>query len=330
MQLGPATPDNTIQDSPLDQTITIDESVLEQTPVNAAESQSGFGEVQVDNSEQLQASLEAPADTQPADTQHDQGLAVQESAGENFFQTMLKDQEMPASSAMLMVAGLVLAFLIIMRSLIKSSAKRKQQTRSMGNPSERIETIRDHARGSVEPARQAMVDAENLTRRMGAVLDNKAAKIEVLLEEATERIAQLERANRDLRIQQSMAPQTPAPAPQAEPTPESVRESTPVNQQEQRSVSPEALDRARLDQDRAERTWVETDTPASTEPEEPIFRIDRGLAAKPREESPHPLTFPEQVDELATQGFNALEIANKLNRLVGEVELVLNLRRNSG
>lgn len=304
MQLGPATPDNTIQETPLEQSITIDDSVLEQPSTLSAEPETGY----------MDAQLETQMDSQ----------AVQESTGESFFETMFKNQEMPASSAMLMVAGLVLAFLIIMRSLIKSSAKRKRLTRSMGNTSQRIETIREHARGSVDPARQAMVDAENLTRRMGAVLDNKATKIEILLEEATERIAQLERANRDMRVQQSMAPQstTPAPVP--------AQENTPVNQQDQRGVSPEALDRARLDQDRAERTWVETDSPSNTEPEEPIFRIDRGLAAKPREESPHPLTFPEQVDELATQGFNAMEIASKLNRLVGEVELVLNLRRNSG
>lgn len=304
MQLGPATPDNAIQDTLPEQSITIDESVLEQPSTLSVEPETGYADAQ----------LETQLDSQ----------AVQESTGESFFETMFKNQEMPASSAMLMIAGLVLAFLIIMRSLIKSSAKRKQQTRSMGNTSQRIDTIREHARGSVDPARQAMVDAENLTRRMGAVLDNKATKIEILLEEATERIAQLERANRDMRVQQSMAPQSPTPAP------DPAQENTPVNQQDQRGVSPEALDRARLDQDRAERTWVETDSPSKTEPEEPIFRIDRGLTAKPREESPHPLTFPEQVDELATQGFNALEIAGKLNRLVGEVELVLNLRRNSG
>lgn len=306
MQLGPATPDNTIQDSPLDQSITIDESVLEQSQAHSAEPETGYSEAQ----------LETQVDPQ----------TLQESTGESFFETMFKNQDMPPSSAMLMVAGLALAFLIIMRSLIKSSAKRKQQTRSMGNTSQRIDTIREHARGSVDPARQAMVDAENLTRRMGAVLDNKATKIEILLEEATERIAQLERANRDMRVQQSMAPQATTPVR----APETAQEGSPVNQQDLRGVSPEALDRARLDQDRAERTWVETDTPSSSEPEEPIFRIDRGLAAKPHEESPHPLTFPERVDELATQGFNALEIANKLNRLVGEVELVLNLRRNSG
>lgn len=322
MQLGPATTDNSIQAVSQDDSISSDQPVLDQDSTSNSDSESDH-----------QTQPGSPTDTQ------DNPQTIQESSGESFFQTMFKDQEMPTSSAMLMVAGVVLAFLIIMRSLIKSSAKRKQQTRTMGDTAERIDTIRERARGSMEPARQAMVDAEELTRRMGAVLDNKATKIELLLEEATERIAQLERANRDLRVQQSMS----QPISQASPKAETIadqnsqqelsnqgyRQAEPAHQDE-RSMTPEALDRARLDQDRAERTWVEADAPAKNESEEPIFRIDRGISAKPRQESPHPLTFPEQVDELATQGFNALEIANKLNRLVGEVELVLNLRRNSG
>jgi len=209
--------------------------------------------------------------------------------------------------SMLFLAGVILAFIVIMRSLIKSSAKRKLQTHTMGDTSQRIEKIKNHAKGSMDPARQAMVDAENLTRRMGAVLDNKAAKIEILLQEANERIAQLEHA--------TARPADPEPIQTALPN---------------ASVPPEALDRARLDQDREDRQWVDEKRPAKTKPEEPIFRIDRGINTKPMKESPHPLSFPEQVDELATQGLNALEIANKLNRAVGEVELVLNLRRNSG
>lgn len=329
MQLGPATPDNTIQDPPADESVSI------QPPAD---------ENPADQHVQLGADTTEPA--QPVLSEQD---LQESSSNETFFESMLNGQEMPTSSTMLMVAGVVLAFLVIMRSLMRSSAKRKQQTRSMGDTSERIETIREHARGSVDPARQAMVDAEDLTRRMGAVLDNKATKIEILLEEATERIAQLERANRDLRVQQSIAP-TPQPTvdpatrshqPSASESPADQSTDQPgvtshpevqqSQQSEQRGMPPEMLDRARLDQDRADRTWVEPNASDSDQShEEPIFRIDRGLTATPRAESPHPLTFPEQVDELATQGYNALEIADKLNRLVGEVELVLNLRRNSG
>jgi len=231
---------------------------------------------------------------------------VGEPASESFFESLVNGQDTPPASSMLFMAGVLLAMIVMMRSLMRSSAKRKMQTRTMGDPQERIEKINERATGSMEPARQIMVEAEELTRRMGAVLDNKATKIEVLLEEANARITELERANRE--IPRAVESQT---AEQAEPL----------------GICPEALDRARLDQDREERTWIGEQEPS---PGEPTFRIDRGLREKPRDESPHPLTFPEQVDELATQGLNALEIANKLNRLVGEVELVLNLRRNSG
>jgi hypothetical protein len=236
------------------------------------------------------------------------------SASESFFQTWAKGQDMPMGPSLLFMAGVILAMIVIMRSLMKSSAKRKMQTRTMGHPSQRIDKINDRAMGSMDPARQIMVDAENLTRRMGAVLDNKATKIEILLEQANERIVQLERANRERPVQ----------APVEQPGPNGINDTN-----DSRGIS-EALDRARLDQDRAERTWVQSDQSSNAESETPTFRIDRGFGAKSRDESPHPLTFPEHVDELATQGLNALEIANKLNRLVGEVELVLNLRRNSG
>jgi len=237
----------------------------------------------------------------------------QEGGGESFFETWAKGQEMSLGPSLLFVAGVLLAIIVVMRSLMKSSAKRKRQTHTMGNPTERVERIHDRARGSMDPARQAMVEAEDLTRRMGAMLDTKATKIEILLEEANQRIEQLERANREVR--------------------KTVESERAVNSGRSGGVSAEALDRARLDQDRAERTWVESEKSAESNESvsnESIFRIDRGIGAKSREESPHQLSFPEKVDELATQGLNALEIANKLNRLVGEVELVLNLRRNSG
>jgi len=260
-------------------------------------------------------------DTTAGTTGDTAGIAVESqeggTGGESFFETWAKGQEMPLGPSLLFMAGVLLALIVVMRSLMKSSAKRKLQTHTMGNPTERIEKMHNRAKGSMDPARQAMVDAEDLTRRMGAVLDNKATKIEILLEEANQRIEQLERANREVRRTVESEQAGHAHADHAE----------------RSGGMPEALDRARLDQDRAERTWVEPEKPtkpAESESNESIFRIDRGMGAKAREESPHRLTFPEQVDELATQGLNALEIANKLNRLVGEVELVLNLRRNSG
>lgn len=310
MQHGPETPPTTPQTVP--ETTSNTQAVPVDTAADTGTGDTVTAEVQNQNDTQDQAAILEQADVM------DQ--TAQDSGSESFFETWAKGQEMPMGPSMLFVAGVVLAFIVIMRSLMRSSAKRKHQTRTMGDPTERIETLNQRAKGSMDPARKAMVDAEELTRRMGAVLDNKATKIEILLAEATERIAQLERANQEISRSVSHQAQNTAA-------------EVPNSMNASRGVCPEALDRARLDQDRVERTWIDTDTQEKQEKasnKEPTFRIDRGFQPAPQQESPHPLTFPEQVDELATQGLNANEIANKLNRLVGEVELVLNLRRNSG
>jgi hypothetical protein len=238
------------------------------------------------------------------------------SSGESFFQTWMKGQENPIGPSMLFLLGIMIALFVLMRALRRSSSKRKLQTHTMGQPSERIEKLNRQAHISMDPAQRVVVEAEDLTRRMGAVLDNKAAKIEILLQEANERIAQLERASK-AQLEQAQSNQ-------------SLQNRAP----DSRGVPPEALDRARLDQDRAERFADPAET-TSTE-DQPPYRFERGpmeRSANHPEQPSRPakeMTFPEQVDELAVQGLNAMEIANKLNRPVGEVELVLNLRRNSG
>lgn len=56
-----------------------------------------------------------------------------------------------------------------------------------------------------------MTDAEELTRRLAAVLDNKAAKIEVLIEQADDRLRALEEAHAQ------PAPIAPVPSPSPAP-----------------------------------------------------------------------------------------------------------------
>jgi hypothetical protein len=308
VQYGPETP------------TTIPQDTSQTAPESSSESASNAQAVPAGTVADSEAVVEQPQ-ASAQDLNEAKDKTIQESDSESFFQSWADGQEMPMGPSLLFAAGVVLAFIVIMRSLMRSSTKRKQQTRTMGQPSERIERLNERASGSMDLSHKAMIDAEELTRRMGAVLDNKATKIEILLAEATERIAQLERANQEMVRAASPTPD--------EATKDHESKNGPVGQ-EPRGVCPEALDRARLDQDRAERTWIDPNNRSVETDKEPTFRIDRGFQSTASQESPHPLTFPEQVDELATQGFNANEIANKLNRLVGEVELVLNLRRNSG
>ena len=298
MQLGPQPPSNT-------------PSTESQTEIQsdvASDSQD-----QMNSEGALTSEQEFTAQTEPPQT-IDQGMSehvIEGSTGESFFQTWMKGQENPIVPSMLMLMGILLALIVLMRALRRSSSKRKLQTHTMGQPSERIEKLNRQAHVSMEPAQRAVVEAEDLTRRMGAVLDNKAAKIEILLQDANERIAQLERASKE-QLEQAQSNQS----------------------SESRGIPPEALDRARLDQDRAERFSESQDS--TSEEGQPPYRFERGpmeRSANHPEQPSRPakeMTFPEQVDELVVQGLNAMEIANKLNRPVGEVELVLNLRRNSG
>ena len=54
-----------------------------------------------------------------------------------------------------------------------------------------------------------MTDAEELTRRLAAVLENKAEKIEVLIEQADERLQALESAQADAEASPFVKPQAP-------------------------------------------------------------------------------------------------------------------------
>ncbi|MBK7405384.1 MAG: hypothetical protein IPJ41_12310 [Phycisphaerales bacterium] len=106
---------------------------------------------------------------------------------------------------------------------------------------------------------QTMADAEELTRRLAAILDNKAARIEALIADADDRVAKL-----------SNALSTPAPTPVRERPAETAR--------------------------------------ATLEPE----RLD---------------PFHRRVYELADQGLSPIDIARRIDKPTGQVELILALRR---
>lgn len=92
---------------------------------------------------------------------------------------------------LLFVFGMLLLIAVLLRALRKNTKKARVQARA--EPSERIQQIRGDA-----AARAAIdgfsADAEELTRRLGAILDNKAARLELLIEEADQRLAALNKA----------------------------------------------------------------------------------------------------------------------------------------
>ena len=95
---------------------------------------------------------------------------------------------------LLMIAGVLLITLVLMINLRKRFHKGGRRTRAdeLLTPREKIERIKQTA-GMKNDLRSMMVELEELTRRFGSQLDTRAIKVENLLREADQRIAQLER-----------------------------------------------------------------------------------------------------------------------------------------
>lgn len=182
--------------------------------------------------------------------------------------------ESPASGMTSLLPGALMAFgvlvlIMIMIRMLKRNLSRNAPAQE-GTPRERIERIRAEA-SARSPTESFQADAEELTRRLGAILDNKAARLELLIEEADDRLAKLDRANLGASVQ----------------------------------TRP-----------------VEHDAGAfrATVPE-PV----RAAPPPPAEAQIDPTQ--RQIYDLADSGLGPVEIAQRLDQPIGQVELILNLRR---
>ena len=206
----------------------------------------------------------------------------------------------------LLFAGVILMVVIMMRMLVKKSKKNSLRQHYQGSPSQRIAHIHETAQSSMTPPNKLMVEAEEMARHIGAILDNKAARLELLIEEADRKLDTLNRA---------LSP-TSVPHP-SEPTPNAQQSSPPA--QPARTIDPSLLDRARMDQDQAER---QSRVVGRIEP-----TFQESAPAPPATE---PKSVQSQVIELAAAGHTNIEIAHQLKQPIGQVELILNLRKQQG
>ena len=214
----------------------------------------------------------------------------------------------PLLPGILLVGGVVLMVLLMMRMLRRTTRNNSRRANSMGSPGERIAEIHDQARASMEPSRKLMVDAENIARRVGAALDNKAARLELLIEEAD---AKLEALNRALAGAQAKGAGNGEPS-RHEPPPEPAGAP--------RTIDPTLLDRARVEQDLEERQ------------SRVVGRISPEQPAPPAPASPAPsvvVPISQQVQDMAQSGMSSQEIAHHLDQPIGQVELILNLRKRA-
>lgn len=210
----------------------------------------------------------------------------------------------------LLFAGVFLMVILLMRVLRKNTQANRRRMNTQGSPSSRIADIHAQAQSSITPSTKAMVDAEEMARRLGAILDNKAARLELLIEEADRKLNVLNRSIAGTK-----------PAPFVEPEFDNATDS-PTTVPASRTIDPTLLDRARLEQDYQERQSRVAGRiePAST-PEPP--KQDEPLV--------DPTTqFKSRVLSLADSGMTNIEIAHELKQPIGQVELILNLRQQQG
>jgi len=206
--------------------------------------------------------------------------------------------------SILLVGGILLMVVLMMRHLRKKTKADRRRSNTQGSPNSRIAQIHEHAKSSMEPAHRIMIEAEELARRYGAVLDNKAARLELLIEEADKKLAAL---NRTL-VNSSIAAQ-PTERPTQPPSPPT------------RTIDPTLLDRARLEQDLAERQSRVAGRIDPTEPPTPM---------QPAPIAQEPKSTQSRVIELADEGLSNIEIAHQLAQPIGQIELILNLRKHQG
>lgn len=188
-------------------------------------------------------------------------------------QATIEGEATPAPTSMskllpgaLLAFGVLILVMISIRMLKRNLAR--NAVRKEGTPRERIDQLRAQAR-AISPVDTYEAEAEELTRRLSAIMDNKAARLELLIEEADERLARLDRASLGSGVQ-TRPMEHDAGAFRAS-SPEPVR--------------------------------------AAPAPERHVDPTQR------------------QIYELADSGLGPVEIAQRLDQPIGQVELILNLRR---
>lgn len=107
------------------------------------------------------------------------------------------------SRDIILLVGLTLITTGLMMRLRKKKMRQKHD-RPM-TPDEHVEKVRQ-AKGVRADLEDIMVDIEQMAKRLGAQLDNKAARVEALIDQADRRINELKQLHRESNSRASAAP----------------------------------------------------------------------------------------------------------------------------
>ena len=186
--------------------------------------------------------------------------------------------------------GMMMLLLVLAATVIMIVLLRRHQFRSTSNRDvarDHIARIRDQhkLRNSMD---ELLVELEEVSRRVGAEVDTRFAKLETVIRDADERIARLEK----LLGQRSTRPPTTTPNPPPNPTPN-------PSPKRQRGIPTTPPSRSPERQQR-------TIGPVTTQTDDPRFA---------------------RLYELIDGGATPVKAAEELGMPLGEVELILNLRK---
>lgn len=223
-------------------------------------------------------------------------------------------------TTLLIVVGTAISLWSLRRARLKSRQRERHSAEQL-EELQKTSAMRSTADG-------IMVDLEAFARQMSAQLDTKCARLEALLDAADERLSELRRATGKQSSPATEAVETMASSFTEAATPEAtngvdvlVSDPPEVNADASGAITEtiEADSDTATDADPDMESATETSI-ADASPADPPQSddVEEDVAAGQDERN--------TIYELADLGHSALRIAQSLNRPVGEVELILQLR----
>lgn len=228
------------------------------------------------------------------------------------------------NSGMLLAAG---ALVLVTYSLILVRRAQARRQNRESTPREVFDRYREEReiRASLD---ELMIQLEELSRRITAQVDTRFAKLEAVIRDADDRTAHLQTlldrtgTRHAPHAAGSHAPPSPDPHDRTG-APGATFETRDAAEGPERGGSPAAPRRATAGPHTRKRPDDTSPAPDPQAPADADGQPSSGHAAPPREPPP----LHARVYALADAGTRPIDIAERLGIVLGEVELILNLRR---
>ncbi len=207
---------------------------------------------------------------------------------------------------LLLLGGVIIVVVVVMVNTRRRTMERGQRPEAYAR--EQMNKLREQSAMRDDIA-ELMMRLEELAREINGQVDTRFAKLEKALADADARIAELKRLGAGQARDVAAAESDETPTPPAEDT------SGPAEEQAQPELEEQP------DRDDAPEDDAEIATTDRSGPTEDLPRL------APAEDEPETGdSIDAEVIALAREGLPAVEIARRLGRHVGEIELIIKLK----